>query len=411
MRRFALCLAMLLAGCAAAPAPEPTAPAQIAELFAQRYPLTVEQRATTSADIYLGNLDARVDVLEGQVSGADDANVRGALAGALLLRFRILGRLADGERALELAAAAAAGAPDIPDLHLVNAAALSAFHRFAEAEQALKQAQAAGAAEQNLKSVRRDLWMAQGHYAQLHDDFEHSDEPVADFYELAHRADLRLMQGDLDGASRWYRTAQDFYQDVDPLPLAWLYTQQGIALLRHGHYAQAQVFFAAAHQRLPAYALAAEHLAECEAKLGQLEAARELYRSVIAQTGNPEYIAALADVEDQAGNTAAAAAARKDALAGYRALLARHRPAYAQHAAEFLLRIGKHEEALALARENLVLRQDIASLLLLARSAQAAGQHDEACAAVARVHATGLKPPELADIAPLSLSCSAPGRS
>ena len=409
MRNLILLLAVLLGGCAGAPVPAPktAAPSSATDYFALRYPLTPEQRATTSSGIYLGNLNARIEVLDAQLQRAGDASVRGNLAGALLLRFRILGRLADGERALDLAAAAAAAAPDIPDLQLVNAAALSAFHRFADAEQALTRAQAAGAAEQNLKSVRRDLWMAQGHYDRLHEDFEHSDEPVADFYELAHRADLRLMQGDLDGASRWYRTAQDFYQDVDPLPLAWLYSQQGIALLRHGHYAQARTFFAAAHQRLPEYALATEHLAECEWKLGNVEAARELYRAVIAQTDNPEFMAALADLEDAADNTSIAATERDNARAGYRGLLARHRAAYAQHAAEFMLGIGENDEALALARENIELRQDIGSLILLARSAEAAGEHGEACAAAARAQATGLKPPELAEIAPLSLSCSA----
>ncbi|MBK9656175.1 MAG: tetratricopeptide repeat protein [Rhodanobacteraceae bacterium] len=411
MRNLILLLAVLLGGCAGAPAPETPAQPVATNLFALRYPLTPEQRATTSAGIYLGNLNARIEVLDAQLQRAGDASVRGNLAGALLLRFRILGRLTDGERALELAAAAAAAAPEIPELHLVNAAALSAFHRFSVAEQALMQAQTAGAAEQNLKSVRRDLWMAQGHYDRLREDFEHSDEPVADFYELAHRADLRLMQGDLDGASRWYRTAQDFYQDVDPLPLAWLYSQQGIALLRHGHYAQARTFFAAAHQRLPEYYLATEHLAECDTQLGQLDQARQLYQAVIRQTQNPEFMAALADLEDRAGNSAAAATARQNARAGYDALLARHRAAYAQHAAEFLLDIGEHDEALALARENLKLRQDIGSLILLARSAEAAGAHDEACAAATRAQATGLKPPELEEIAPLSLSCSAPAHS
>jgi tetratricopeptide (TPR) repeat protein len=222
---------------------------------------------------------------------------------------------------------------------------------------------------------------------------------------LAHRADLRLMQGDLEGASHWYRTAQDFYHDVDPLPLAWLYSQQGIALLRHGRYDLAKPFFEAAYQRLPDYFLASEHLAECEAQLGNIDRARELYRAVIAQTGNPEFIAALADLEQQAGNPDAAAAARKAAEVGYRALLDRQRAAYAQHAAEFLLDIGKADEALLLARDNLALRKDIGSLILMVKAAAAGGQHAEACAAAAQARATGLEPPELGEIAEIENSC------
>jgi tetratricopeptide (TPR) repeat protein len=251
--------------------------------------------------------------------------------------------------------------------------------------------------------------MAQGRYDRLRDDFARSGEPVADFYELAHRADLRLMQGDLQGASHWYRAAQDLYHDVDPLPLAWLYSQQGIALLRHGRCDQAKAFFEAAYQRLPEYYLASEHLAECEAQLGNTERARKLYRAVIAQTGNPEFMAALADLEEQAGRAEIAAAARKDAEDGYRALLDRQPAAYAQHAAEFLLDAGKADEALALARDNLALRQDVGSLILMASAAAAAGQQAEACAAAARVRASGLQPPELGEIAGIEMSCKATG--
>jgi tetratricopeptide (TPR) repeat protein len=405
MRLIMVLLAAVLGGCAAAPAPQVAPSPAAAEIFAQRYPLSPQQRATTSSSIYLGNLDARIEVLDDQLQRGDNPAVRGSLAAALLLRFRIIGRVADGERALELAAQAASAAPDLPDLQLVHAAALSAFHRFAQAEVALSRAQAAGADASVLARLRRDVWMAQGRYDRLQDDFARSGEPVADFYELAHRADLRLMQGDLEGASRWYRTAQDFYHDVDPLPLAWLYAQQGIALLRHGRCDQAQPFFEAAYQRLPEYYLASEHLAECEARLGNVERARELYHAVIAQTGNPEFVAALADLEHAAGQAERAAAARKDAEDAYRVLLARQRAAYAQHAAEFLLDIGKSDEALLLARDNLVLRQDVGSLILMASAAAAAGQPAEACAAVRRARATGLQPPEIGEIAEIELTC------
>lgn len=406
MRYLIFVAAAFLGACASAPAPLSVvaAPDSIG-VFGARYPLSMAQRATTDATIYLGNLDAKIAVLEAELARTPTANTRATLAGALLTRFRIVGRLDDGERALTLSGEAALDAADQPDVHRVHASALSAFHLFADAERALAQAQAAGASAPSLAPVRRDLSMAQGQYDALRGDFEHSAEPVADFSELAHRADLRLMLGDLNGATRWYRTAQDFANDVDPLPLAWLYTQQGIALLRAGDTAQAKRFFESAHTRLPQYVLATEHLAECEAELGNTQRARELYQGVIAQTDNPEFMAALARLEEDDGHAVAAASARQQAERGYRDLLARHRPAYAQHAAEFLLSIGKTEEALALARENLAIRADYASLSLLARAADAAGARSESCAAIARVRATGLNPPEAAAILALGHQC------
>ena len=69
------------------------------------------------------------------------------------------------------------------------------------------------------------------------------------------------------------------------------------------------------------------------------------------------------------------------------------------HAAEFYLAAGKPRDALPLARENVALRQDVMSELLLARVASAAGDSIVACDARAKVLAGPLRPPELARIA------------
>ncbi|MBK8066069.1 MAG: tetratricopeptide repeat protein [Rhodanobacteraceae bacterium] len=387
-------LAVLLGACASVP-PEAPAPPRAPV----RYPASVDARATTSSDIYLGNLDSRIASLRGRT---DAPGAHALLAAALHARFRIVGRIADAEAALAEARQAVLVAPDHADAHRVLAATLMSFHLFEDAAKALDAAESLGA---EVAGLRRDLWMALGRYDLLQPDFAASNLPVGDFQELAHRADLRLMLGDPAGAFRWYRAAQDLYPDVDPYPLAWLHTQQGIALLRHGDCASARVFFETALQRLPQYYLAAEHLAECEATLGQLAPARQRYHAVIEQTGNPEFLAALADVETAAGATAAAAVATEKARAGFADLLARHPAAYAQHAAEFYLDRGESGRALALAQENARLRVDIGSLILLARSAAAAGEDEIACASAQRARATGLQPPELAEIVPIEAAC------
>lgn len=366
---------------------------------AAAYPLSPQQRVTTAAEIYHANLDARIEVLS---ASPQDPMVRAELAAALLLRFRVIGRLDDGERALALAQEAAAAAPGDPAIQRVQFAALSAFHLFDQAQASLNQLEAAGA---DVRDLRRDWLLARGDYTRLQPEFVQSRLPAADFYELASRADLRLMSGDPAGAAQWFRAAQDLYTDVDPLPLAWLYTQQGIALLRHGQCASARVFLAAALARLPRYYLAAEHLAECEAELGELEAARKRYLAVIEQTGNPEFLAALAEVEARLGNARAARAARGAADAGYRRLLARWPDAYAQHAADFYLDNGQVDQAHALALSNIGLRQDIGSLILLAQTAAASGDIALACQSAGRARATGLRPPELAELDGLAARC------
>jgi len=371
------------------------------------WPVSTQRYRTTSAAIYLGNLDSRIDMLQQRIDTPKSTPGDAAkLAGALYQRYRIRGRLDDAETALALLEGPITHSADS---HLLHGVLLAGFHRFDEAIAALDAARAAGASERTLRADANDLAVAQGRYAELKDDFEQSLYPVADFAELAHRADLRMLLGDVDGAEMQYRAAQMLYRDVDPMPLAWLHTQAGIAMLRAGRIDDAHRFFAAAVERLPGYALAEEHLAECETLLGRHEQARERYRRVIAQTGNPEFIAALAGLERDTGNTAEADRLQQQAEDVYGSLLARHPTAFAQHAAEFFLDIGKPARALALARDNAALRRDIGSLILLARSAEAAGDAEAACAAGSAAGALNLSPPELADIRSLQRSCRQPG--
>jgi tetratricopeptide (TPR) repeat protein len=361
-----------------------------------RYPLTLADYRTTDAAIYMGNVDAHIEGLRSTWARTRNAEHQAALGGALLQRFRILGRLDDAEEALALLAAAASAQPHNPQTAVLHASALAAFHRFDEARGEIGRATAMTPRDEFLRRTTREIDLALGAYDRLGELFAAAAMPVADFHELALHADIRAMQGDLAGASHLLLAAQSLYVDVDPFQLAWLHTQQGIVLLRFGEVARAREFFAAAAERLPQYYLAVEHLAETEFLLGNLDAARERYRAVIEQTGNPEFWAALAEVESKAGRATEAAAAQARARAGYDALLARHRAAYLQHAAEFHLDLGEHEIALDLAEENLRIRSDVSSQILLADAAHAAGARDRACEAVRRVAATQLAPPEFA---------------
>lgn len=395
--------AVFLVACATKPNQADSTP----DLVDSSYPASITRIRTTDPTIFIGNLDARIAAHQKSLSMEESAAHRAALAGALNHRFRIVGRLQDGEDAMLHLERALDIEPDNADALLAHASTLSAFHRFDAAEQALARARTLDADAGALTRIDRDLKVARGDYAALSEDFARSREPVADYFELAHRADLRVLQGDLDGATHWYRAAQNLYADVDPLPLAWLHTQQGIALLRHGQFAQAKPFFQAAHERLPQYALATEHLAECEFELGNFANARVLYREVIDQTGNPEFIAALADVEEADGHPELARSLRAQAQSGYENLLERHPAAFAQHAAEFMLDMGQSARALTLARENLALRKDIGSWILLARSAAAANDLAAACVANQQARGTGLRPPELAELDELDKRCGA----
>jgi hypothetical protein len=405
-------LTLALGGCAAL-APGPETPPQAVQTTASpptigpRYPLTVDDYRTTDPAIYIGNVDAHVLGVREALARSGNPQHASALGGALLQRYRIIGRVEDADEALRLLKDAAAARPDDVQTAVLLASAMSVFHEFDAARAQIQRVAGLGGARDDAFLVRttREIDLATGAYANVADLIAAAATPVADFYELALRADLMAAKGDPIMASHLLQTAQGLFADVDPFQLAWLHTQQGIILLRFGDVAGARTFFAAAHARLPQYYLSTEHLAETEFLLGNLDIARTLYLQVIEQTGNPEFLAALADVEAAAGRKPAADAARLAARAGYETLLVAHRAGYLQHAAEFHLVIGEPALALQMAQENLALRRDVLSLALVIDTAIANQRTDLACAAFRDATATGLSPPEITRHATLAQAC------
>lgn len=380
-----------------ATSPSPTVPGKGAPDAAAMgiYPESVSQYQTTAGSIYLANLNARIDALKKVGAEKPGSTRTGALAGSIYHRFQILGKVADGEQALALL-------DRIPDAEIdavtrrQRAGLRSGFHRFDEARSDLEKASSKGRPMTEDDLSLRGIALARGDYAAMHDDFAKAGEPSDQFNELVLRGNLAALEGDLDTASLQFFRAQSVYSDSSPYQLAWLFAQQGVALERFGHCDRARVFFDAALVRLPDYALAMDHLGECLLWNHQLDAARPIYAKLIKQTGNPEYLGAMAVLEKEAGNAELSEKYRKQAVAGYQKILATESVTWSQHAAEFYLAIGEPKEALLQARNNLENRKDVLSLILFARAAHKNGLDDEACSALHQVHESGLKPPEIA---------------
>lgn len=366
-----------------------------------RYPYDQSDYSTTSGEIYLANLDATVEAL----SGSHDKSRRPAeLAAQLYHRYRILGRREDGERALALVEEHVT--QDAPaSAFLTRASIRSGFHRFEGARRDLERARARGAAPAALEGLDRELRLAVGDYESFGADWGWSRRPAAGFYEAAFRGNVSVLLGEPETAGLQFFRAQQHYRDSNPFPLAWLYTQQGIALVRNGEFERAIPYLEAALERVPRFYVAVEHLAECEYETGALERARERYRGVIEQTDHPAFRAALANVEDALGYAGRAEALRKRALSDYERLLQEDPAAYGGHAIDFLIEMGRGERALELARLNGSNRSDVGSHIALAKAAHATGNHDLACRALTVAIATGLNPPELAGTTDIAAAC------
>ena len=316
-------------------------------------------------------------------------------AGVLFQRYQALGALTDLDHAYAWAHALNASVASVesdPDALLLAATIFSHMHEFDTALAMLDRLNDAGASA----ALRVEIAYARG----LAPLVAGSSQNVVltsgkEYVELVKLANDCVDRGELACASEYFHQAQFVYTDVAPMPLAWLHTQQGIALLRFDQPEQAIRFFRSALTRLPNYSLALEHLAQCLVRIGQFDEARAIYLKVIEQTKNPDDMAGLAILENKQGNTGAAQKWLIRAKLSYADRLNAFPATYAQHAVKFYLLIADTTEAQRLAQLNFELRKDAIAYITLAEVRFAAGNKAAACELLAAVIASGRRPPEL----------------
>lgn len=373
-----------------------------AVLMLPNYPLSTADRPTTSGDVWRQNLNARIDVLAARPD-AQSPTVLAMRASALFLRFRAYGHQADLELAWQLAQLAAQNDRQHVDAQLSLAAIAAYLHEFALAEEVLTRIEALDARRSEVPVLRQQIAEALGNASPN----DQTSETLGARERLLAGAQRCQQMGDLDCASAHFHQLQFIELDSAPLPLAWLHTQQGIALLRFGHPQIAIRFFRAALDRLPEYYVATEHLAECLGLIGEYEESSTLYEQVITQTGHPEYMAGYAGMMQDQGRLEQSALWRERALHGYAQLLERFPAAYADHAVGFYLEQGQTQLAHQLATLNRRLRADVGAELLLAQTAAAIGDCELAARSLNAADATGWRPPERDEVQQAVSLCGA----
>jgi tetratricopeptide (TPR) repeat protein len=361
---------------------------------------SVKQK-TTRGDIALRNLGDRITVLEKQsAKQAQPLAVREQLATALLQRVQFMGTFDDFSRVVEIAEAAARDFPGQPGPLLLRARAASAVHRF---DDALRDLDAAARLGADVDARRASIHLALGRDLEKARDFAKARVDRAPTLEhLGLLANAEAALGDFDAADDHYQAALDTLRDVSPFPVAQLSFQRGVMWGEQAHRPErALPFYAEAVRRLPGYVVANVHLAELEASSGRRDAAIERLRAVVERSGtpghDPEPFGVLAELLlERDAHDAAAPALIERARQGYDALLGRHRAAFLDHGAEFFAGPGNDRaRALALARENLALRQTPRAYSLAIEAAFAAGDTAAGCgwmteAAAVRSHSPDL---------------------
>ncbi|MEZ4320880.1 MAG: hypothetical protein R3F61_25610 [Myxococcota bacterium] len=305
----------------AGPEPEAT-------VDAQDLPPIEHALRTTNGLKAMEGLDLRVQSLLANLGGLQSG--RAMLLDTLSLRVSLQGRMSDIDRMFELAG-------DDPEL---QAKALMMVHRFDEAL-ALDPSVAdsvALARQQGLDALE----------AKRRAEVEANPSTIT----WERLADVLGAQGRTVDADRAYAEALAAYRDVSPLTVADIQFRRGMLWGEAGTDPErARALYTDAVERLPGFVRAQVHLAELEHDAGDVGSAIERVRRV-ASAEDPEPGGKLALWLE--GEEAETWKART--IATYDALLAKHRLAFADHAAEFYLGLEDLDHARPLAADNLANR-------------------------------------------------------
>jgi tetratricopeptide (TPR) repeat protein len=303
-----------------------------------------QEPSTTSGTIAVVNLHAQIDGLAARALAAESL----LLVDLLILRGHVLGRIADYERAAELAeqlvrtstTSSSTTSDGTADSTTSDGTALLArsrtratFHRFTDALADLDAAERSGLDHATLGMERAVIFQATGRYAQAEE--LHRGGAEAGFATLGALAVLHAERGQVTEAERVFAEARHRYRYISPFPLASLDFRRGSMRYREGNLPAARTWLDACCHRVPAYAPALGLLAEIDAATGAHEAAIGRLRPLASSSDDPGYAATLARALSAAGHGREAEQWRTAAAVRYDELALRHPEAYASHAADF----------------------------------------------------------------------------
>lgn len=385
--------AALLASCkadearpspAASSAPEATLPAPSA---AEPLPGRASFR-TTSHEIAIGNLDARIRGLESALAKGQSPVVREKLCDELLSRASFLGRSEDLARAVELAEGLE-GSPDKGASLVLRARARSAVHRFDEAMKDLDEAEKLGAPR--IQETRASILEGKGLYEEALAIYQALSAKAPNSVYLALEGGLLGKMSKLEEGQQRFEKAIASFRSASPFSAAWIYYEWGAMYERAGDLGKAKERYALALDRLPQHAHAAAHLAI----LVPPSEGIALLERVLERSDDPEYRGQLGRLKNlvKAGSGDADI---EEAKKGFDRVMAKLPLAYADHAGWFWLDAAKDpKKAAEIARQNLGARKTPEAYVLALVAFAAAGDTKAQCETAAEADKVRFKSPSL----------------
>jgi tetratricopeptide (TPR) repeat protein len=308
----------------------------------------IDRARYTSGRIAVANLSACIASLEGRrAEGGACSEDLLALLQLLFVRGDVLGRIADHDRAQQVATEAADSSPDTAIAFYVRARLAGRFHRFREAGPLLDRALTAGHPAREIDAERAALLQATGRYVEalgLRERLANEDPGI---HTLGALASLLAEMDRWAAAETTYAAALAADRGVSPLPCGQLLFEWGVSAMRRGEIDRAEELFGELAAVLPEHVPGRGHRAEVALARGQLDVALALIAPLPDKSDDPEYRATHAEILAARGEHEAAVQQAQRAAAAYEELLAKRPEAYADHAAAFYLGIGNRPQRAA----------------------------------------------------------------
>jgi tetratricopeptide (TPR) repeat protein len=316
------------------------------------------------------------------------------LAAAYMQKARESGDFSLNAKAEEALARAEQFEPDNYDALKLRAKLLLTYHRFGEALEAARRAQARDPRDHDNYGALTDALVELGDYEAAVAAAQAMVDLRPDTASYSRVSYLRELHGDAKGAVEMMRVATEAASPNDPESVAWCRVHLGDALVRAGRAAEAEREYDHALFVFPDYHVALAAKARARLAAGDVEAAESFYRRAIERVPLPDYAAALGDLYTKLGR--AEDARRQYELVEFIERTGAQGGTYTRQLAMFWAdHDTRLDEALDVARRERAARRDIYTEDLLAWCLYKKGQYAEAKAAMDAALRLGTRDPKL----------------
>jgi tetratricopeptide (TPR) repeat protein len=304
-------------------------------------------------------VDSQIQKAEAVIKRAPDrAEGYNMLAAAYLQKARETGDFGFNARVEAALKHSLEIAPDDFDAMKLQATLLLAYHRFQEALEVARRAQAARPDNADVYGAITDALVELGDYQGAIEAAQKMVDLRPDTASYSRVSYLRALHGDTEGAIEAMRVAVRAADPRSPESVAWCRVHLGLELMNAGRLREAEREFDEALKVFPDYHLALAAKARARVSAGDAAAALELYRQSEERVPLPDTAIARGDLLAQLGR--ADEAKKEYALAEF---IERNGTSAGTYSRQLALFLADHDlkldEALAIARREREARKDI----------------------------------------------------